>query len=78
MIGIPRRIVFQEILDAHVRTNATRELEGVISSRETGGLDASNLEPGAEVYVFYKRSKKNEEIICVEETGFEVGEHIVK
>lgn len=49
IIGIPRRMVKQELLDSHVQREATRAIEKVLRYRIPGVVDSEMLRKGAEV-----------------------------
>lgn len=58
--GIPRRIMPQSLLDAHIEREATRALERVRKFNAPNTLSLSSMSTGDTVLVFYRSSKMNE------------------
>lgn len=59
ILGIPRSIVSEELLKAHVEMEATRAIEKFMRSRIPNVPDSRLLRPGTEVFIFYDTSIQN-------------------
>lgn len=77
ILGIPRQIVSQELLDVHVERESLRALEKIMRSKTPGVLDKDQLAPGTDVFVYHKSSKHTEPNQWVRATVIEASEHAV-
>ena len=62
VVGLPRNIVTQELLDAHKEQVATRKLQRLLNSRNYNSHRPDLFNAGDRVWVFYRTSKQNEAV----------------
>lgn len=60
ILGIPRRVVPQELLDSHTERETTPALERVMRSNMQRLVERTKLTERRDVLVYYKSSKQNE------------------
>lgn len=77
ILGMPRKFVPQELLDAHVEITAARAIHKVLKGKAPRVEQRNALTPGREVWV-YLRTTKPEPVEWIEATVDEAKEHLVK
>lgn len=61
ILGIPRQVVTQELLKAHLDREATRAIERVMRCKAPHKIYREQLSP-VKGFIYYKISKQNEQI----------------
>lgn len=62
VLGLPKSSVTPELLEAYKEQVATRALQRLLSVRAPSTIPPADLEPGTEVFYFYKSSKQSEPV----------------
>lgn len=78
ILGIPRQVVTQELLDAHIDRESTRAMERVMKANAPNTINPERLPKGTHVFVYYKSSKQNERNEWIPATVINAGDHIVE
>lgn len=60
ILGIPRQVVSQDMLDAHIDLEAIRAIEWIMRSKMPNTVNPDQLLSVTQVFVYYKSSKQNE------------------
>lgn len=60
VLGLPKTVVSQKLINAHKEQVATRALQRLLHSRSHDSPTPDMFQPGADVWVFYNTSKQNE------------------
>lgn len=77
ILGIPRTIVTDELLDAHVERESIRALERIMRSKSPNTIDPQRLTAGTKICVFHKSTKHNEPNEWITAYVVKADEHIV-
>lgn len=78
VIGLPRSLVTEELLDAHKEQVATRKLQRLLHSRAHRHHQPDLFSPGDNVWVFYKTSKQNETVEWIAATVVAAHQHYLE
>lgn len=77
ILGIPRSIVSEEILEAHIERESVRALERIMRSKSPDVIDPAQITPGTRVMVFHNSTKHTEPNEWVPAVVVSADEHIV-
>ena len=78
ILGLPRTIVTEEILEAHKQQVATRKLQRLLNSKAHQSPQPQLFSPGDSVWVFYKTSKQNEDVEWISATVIAAHPHFLE
>lgn len=78
ILGIPKKIVTEDLLNAHIDREATRAMERIMRSKSPNTIDPGQLPEGTKVLLYYHSSKKNEPNEWITSTVIKAGEHILE
>lgn len=77
VMGIPKTIVTEDILQAHKEQVAARTLQILMNTRAPNALGQDMFKPGDAVWVFYKSTKQDEKVECLLATVVIAEEHFL-
>lgn len=77
IFGIPRQMISQYVINAHIERESTRSIERLIKSKVSKTVNTAILTPGMKILVYYKRSKQNEVNEWIESTIQELNYHVI-
>lgn len=77
ILGIPRDIVTNDLLEAHIERESIRALERIMKSKSSDDTPNTQLTPGTKVMVFHKSTKHSEPNMWIPATVLRAEEHIV-
>lgn len=77
VLGIPKRVVSDELLQSHIERESVRALERILRSKAADTIDPLLLPTGTKVLIYHKSSKNNEPNEWVPARVVEAGEHII-
>lgn len=77
ILGIPKRIMSEDLLHAHVERESTRALERIMRAKDARTLDQAQLPTGTDVFVYHHSSKHCEPNEWVPATVVNAEKHIV-
>lgn len=77
VVGIPKQIISEELLHAHVERESTRALERLMRAKDPQTLDQTQLPTGTDVFVYHHSSKHCEPNEWIPATVINAEKHIV-
>jgi len=77
ILGIPRSIVSQELLDAYREQVSIRAIQRMLKARNPETAPVRELKPGTKVWVYFNTSKQNEPTRWVSATVVEAQKNLV-